>query len=274
MKTIAVTRPLGEGSETAQFIRDLGWDPFILHTVELRPRGTTEIFSEVRRIVSGGPVDWFVLMSPRGVGILFDSLKSHGELLRAVLGKFRFVAVGPRTRDALYEQEVRDVSMPRNYSSYDVATFLSSVPLEGKRIVLARSSDANDNLANTLSSKGAKVMTLRLYSSSTPEDVSSATEFLARLNQERVAATLFTSALSASNLFRIVERSMKHEILARLLGNCKVGAIGPVTASRLRELGVEPDIVPERYLINEGIRLTAQAIEERQTVGKGLSQLS
>ncbi len=264
MRTLAVTRPTGEGDDTAHFIRQLGWNPLIVHTVELSPREPSEIFSDLRTALSEGSLDWLVFMSPRGVHLLLEALRSHGNLLRSVLGQFRIVAVGPRTREALLKDGIHDVLMPEAYSSEGVAVFLSRFPLHHTRVVLARSSDANDSLAGTLTSKGAIVKTVHLYSSSAPENRASIHTFVGELKLARVSAVLFTSSVSASNLFRITEHEMSADELAGLLGKTLVGAIGPVTALKLRELGVQPDIVPARHLIDEAARLLVEVSEARK----------
>jgi uroporphyrinogen-III synthase len=205
-----------------------------------------------------------VFMSPRGVSLLLEIFRSHSNLLPSVLGRFRIVAVGPRTREALLKEGIHDVSTPEAYSSEGVALFLSKFPLNDRRVVLARSSDADDSLARTLSSKGAVVKTITLYSSSIPEDRSSVDEFVGELKRARVHAVLFTSSASSSNLFRMTEPEIPADELAGLLGKTLIGAIGPSTARKLQELGVEPDIVPARHLIDESARLLVEISEARK----------
>ncbi len=261
-----MTRPKGEGDDTAHFIRQLSWNPVIIHTVELKPREPSEVYSELRTALSEGPLDWLVFMSPRGVHLLLEIFRSHSNLLPSVLGRFRIIAVGLRTREALLEEGIRDVSTPEAYSSDGVASFLSRFPLNGRRVVLARSSDADDSLDRTLSSRGAIVKTITLYSSSTPEDRSSVDEFVEELKLARVHAVLFTSSVSASNLFRMIEPEIPADKLAQLLGKTLVGAIGPPTARKLRELGVHADIVPTKHLINEAARLLVEASGVRKAL--------
>ncbi|MEK6920111.1 MAG: uroporphyrinogen-III synthase, partial [Thermoproteota archaeon] len=154
MKTLAVTRPLGEGDDTAEFIRQLGWQSLIFHTVELKPRNAEEIFSELRTVLSEGPVDYLAFMSPKGVSLLFDVLKTHPSTLPGALGHLHIVAVGPKTREALLSQGVQEVLMPEDYSSTGVAGLLSRVSLKGKRVILGRSAEASDVLAKALTAKG------------------------------------------------------------------------------------------------------------------------
>ncbi len=255
---------MGKGFETAEFIHGLDWDPLIVHTVELRPRGQSLIFSELREALSTGNVDWLVFMSPEGVQPFFEILRTYGNLLPSIIGQSCIVAVGPRTREALEKQGVRDVFMPDNYSSDGIAEHLSTLSLENKRVLLARSSEASDTLARRLASKGAQVATVHVYVSSTPEDGSTVQSLLAELERKTVGGVLFTSSQSASNLFKMAEKHTSREKTVGLLGGCVIGAVGPVTAEMLRELGVEPDIQPPRYLINEAVRLIVNAWEARQ----------
>lgn len=225
--------------------------------MELKPREPSETYSELSAL-SESPLDWLVFMSPRGVHLLLEIFLSHGSLLPSVLGRFRVVAVGPRTREALLKAGIRNVSTPEAYSSEGVGSLLSKFPLKDRRVVLARSSDANDSLARTLSSKGAIVKTITLYSSSIPKDRSSVDKFGDELKLARIHAVLFTSSTSASNLFRMSEPEIPADSLAGFLGKTLVGAIGPPTARKLQELGVQADMIPTKHLINEAARLLVE----------------
>ncbi len=254
MNTLAVTRPVGEGEETARLIRGLGWNPVIVHSVELKSRERSMVFADLSRILSEGQVDWLVLMSSHGVSLLFDVLKSYGGLLPSALGQLQLLAVGPRTRDALTRNGVRDVHVPERFSSGGVADFLSRQKLGGKRVVLARSSGADNSLAQRLENEGERVDTLRLYDSVIPSDVSSLLRFVEELRRGGVAALLLTSSISASNLFGIPGNEVSRSELIRLLAPVLVGAIGPITAQRLRQIGIEPRVVPRTFLIDEAVR--------------------
>ena len=261
LNILAVTRPVGEGEETARLIRGLGWRPLIVHSVELRPRERSEIYADLSRILSEGQVDWLVLMSSHGVDLLFDVLKSYGSLLPSALGQLQLLAVGPRTRDALTRNGVQDVYLPERFSSMGVADFLSRQKLGGKRVVLARSSAADDSLARRLEGEGARVDTLRLYDSVIPSDFSTVLRFVDELRKGAVGALLFTSSISVSNLFALSEDRVSQPELLSLLGPVLVGSIGPVTAHRLRRLGVEPKVIPRTFLIEEALREMVSTFE-------------
>src|SRR2546427_12077660 len=107
LNTVAVTRPAGLGRDTIRLVKEMGWNPLIVHTVELRPREESEIFTELSRVLTGGPVDWLVLMSPNGANLLFDILRRHGNPLPSVLGALQRLAVGPRPKDRPARQGIR-----------------------------------------------------------------------------------------------------------------------------------------------------------------------
>jgi len=263
-KSIAITRPVGQGEETSRFVRKLGWTPFIVHAVELRPLEQSSILKEFSRIVGEGPVDWLVFMSPTGVDAFFDMLKSHSSILPSALGQIRIMAVGPKTSTALRHHGIQDVVVPEKYSSAGIVNHLSRLEVKGQRVVLVRSSAADDRLATSVTSKGASVETMTIYQSVTPENRESLVDFVARLEKGQFQAILFTSAASASNLFSMAEHEIPVSQLIHLLRSLIVGAIGPATAERLRELGIDPT-VPERYLIEDAIGRLVKAYEERST---------
>src|SRR5256712_7640836 len=216
-KSIAITRPVGQGEETSRFVRTLGWTPFIVHAVELRPLEQSAMLSEFSKIVGEGPVDWLVFMSPTGVDAFFDMLKTHSSILPSALGPIRIIGVGPKTSGALRRQGVQNVVVPEKYSSAGIANHLSKLEMKGQRVVLVRSSAADERLAGSLTSRGAPGETITIYESLLPSNRESALYFLARLGKGQLQAVLFTSATSASNMLRIAQREIPESKLIQLL---------------------------------------------------------
>lgn len=242
-------------------MRKLGWTPFIVHAVELRPLEQSSILREFSRVIGEGPIDWLIFMSPTGVDAFFDMLKSHSSVLPSASGQIRIMAVGPKTSAVLRHHGVQDVVVPEKYSSAGIANRLSNLAMKGQRVLLVRSSAADQRLAAALTSKGAAVETISIYQSVMPANQESVLDFLARLEKGQFQAILFTSAASASNLFSMAEREIPVSHFIHLLRSPIVGAIGPATARRLRELGIEPT-VPGRYLIEDAIGELLKKAEE------------
>jgi len=199
-------------------------------------------------------VDWLVLMSPNGANLLFDILRSHGNLLPSVLGDLQLLAVGPKTKEALARQGMHGVHLPDKFSSMGIADFLSTQDLGGKRILLARSSSADDSLARELANNGATVATVNLYDSVIPSDATSFQRFVDLIGRDDIQAILFTSSLSASNLFTMSKNSIDLDELVPRLRKIRIGAIGPVTARKLAELGVPTTVMSETFIIDDALK--------------------
>ena len=199
-------------------------------------------------------MDWLVLMSPNGANLLFDILRSHGNLLPSVLGDLQLLAVGPKTKEALARQGMHGVHLPDKFSSMGIADFLSTQDLGGKRILLARSSSADDSLARELANNGATVATVNLYDSVIPSDATSFQRFLDLIGRDDIQAILFTSSLSASNLFTMSKNSIDLDELVPRLRKIRIGAIGPVTARKLAELGVPTTVMSETFIIDDALK--------------------
>lgn len=257
LRTVAVTRPVGKGRDTAEFVRSLGWAPFIFHTVDLKPAASQEIMNQLQDCLNQGPIAWVVFMSSSGVRLLFDIIGSDSRLQEA-LETTRFLAVGPKTRDSLVHYGISEAFLPERYSSKGIDEFFSRAPSKNLHVVLIRSASADDSLTNSLNSKGIAVRTINAYDSIMPKDLQSAHEFLEELSRGRFAAVLFTSAISVSNLFKIAKTKFDEGKVVELLKGVLVGAIGPPTAKELQGRGIGA-VTPEEYLIEDALlKLTAQ----------------
>ena len=261
-KFIAITRPVGHGEETAMFVRKLGWNPFIVHAVELKPLARSSILKEFSRVIGEGPIDWLVCMSSTGVDAFLDALNHHSNGLPGGAEQPRVIAVGPMTSEALIRHGVQSAVVPEKYSSGGILDYFSKSELKGRRVVLIRSSAADDHLSVSLTSRGAFVETITVYRSTVPTNVESVLDFLDGLEKGQFQAVLFTSAASASNIFSIAERGNPRSHLIRLMSSTLAGAIGPATGERLRELGLDP-MMPGRYLIEDAIAELVRKAEER-----------
>lgn len=268
-----MTRPVGKGLETARLIRTLGWSPLIVNTVQLQARPESELYPDLRSILAEGPIDHLVFMSQLGVDVVFSLLRTHGSVLPSMMGNPSIVAVGPRTKAAVERWGVRDVLVPDEYSSNGIASLLSSTHFADEHVVLVRSSDADDELADLLTSKGSRVSTLHGYSSALPSDFSTVSELISNLRMNNVAGLLFTSAQSASNLFEIAAKTAP-EPPATLLRACLVGAIGPMTRTRLQALGVKADVQPSKYLIEEAVKMMIDLLEKSASTVRHLAPRS
>jgi len=82
-----------------------------------------------------------------------------------------------------------------------------------------------------------------------PGDRSKVNELVQGIINRKVDAVTFTSTLTASNLFKMVEGEDKERLLEPLRsGEVLVAAIGPVTARALEKYDI-PTITPDEYTV-------------------------
>jgi uroporphyrinogen III methyltransferase / synthase len=115
-------------------------------------------------------------------------------------------------------------------------------PLFGRRVVVTRAREQASDLVERLHRLGAETIELPAIAIDEPEDGGAELrECAAWLSRGDFEWVVFTSA-NAVDRFCALLRD------AREFGATKVAAIGPGTADALRRFGVEPDLIPERFV--------------------------
>lgn len=119
-------------------------------------------------------------------------------------------------------------------------------PLAGRRIVVTRSREQASRLTQVMEDLGADVFRFPAIHIERPapgsDEERRLDEAAARLGD--FAWVAFTSVNGVDVFFdRLTARGRD----ARSLAGCRVAAIGPATAGRLRERGIRPDLVPEEF---------------------------
>ncbi|MGI9021235.1 MAG: uroporphyrinogen-III C-methyltransferase [Solirubrobacterales bacterium] len=137
--------------------------------------------------------------------------------------------------------------------------WLERRPLHGRRVVVTRARAQASGLAATLAGLGAEVIELpviRIEPSIDSEDVKRA---VAELGEYSLVC------LTSPNGVRLLRQAMVARGRdARALAGATIAAIGPGTAGALGELGVIPDVVPERF-VAEGL---IEALADTDVAGK------
>ncbi|MFW6081255.1 MAG: uroporphyrinogen-III C-methyltransferase, partial [Desulfosalsimonas sp.] len=115
-------------------------------------------------------------------------------------------------------------------------------PLFGRRIVVTRARKQASGLVEQLSDLGAAVLEVPAIEIRPVEDLSRLDK--AVKNIKDYSWLVFTSVNGVDSFFARLSAS---GLDARDLGGIKTAAIGPATAARMRENGINADIVPESY---------------------------
>lgn len=132
-------------------------------------------------------------------------------------------------------------------SLHDKLNWFEQKPLLGKGIVVTRAREQASGLAAMLTELGADVVQFPTIQITPLDDYTDIDAAISR--REDYQWAVFTSVNGVKYFW---QRLAQAGLDSRALGGIKVAAIGPATADALRDKGIAPDFIPERY-VAEGV---------------------
>jgi len=230
---VAVTRARAQASGLAARLRGLGAVVLEAPAIRIEPRGVYLARLETYSLVC--------LTSPNGVRLLFEALDGLGLDARA-FANATFAAIGPGTAAELRRNGIRPDVVPERFVAEGLLEALRDVPLDGKRVLLARAAEARDALPDGLRRRGAEVDVVALY--------------------DTVAEPLDDDALDGATYMTFTSSSTVRFFLegGGRIGEARVVSIGPVTSATLREHGIEPDVEAQRHDIDGLVRAIVEDV--------------
>jgi uroporphyrinogen III methyltransferase/synthase len=150
--------------------------------------------------------------------------------------------------------------------------------LLGRRIVVTRAQEQQDEFAKLLEDHGAEVIECPTIAIREPDDWGAVDQAL-----ERIAGFDWVIFTSANGVRGFVKRLQERGGDLRVLHGIRVAAIGPATAAALQEVGLHSDVVPDEYRAEavleamdenlSGMRvLIPRAAEAREVLPAGLRE--
>jgi len=249
-----------------QRLQELGGQPVELSTTSLRPvADSTVLWQAIDRLLlpedAHAAPDWLIFTSANAVNYFMQAFYRQGYDARR-LGRVRLAAIGKATALALRRFHLMPDFIPQRSTSLDLVEELSAAyPLDGRKILLPRSSIAPDELPQSLQALGARVEQVTVYKVIPVEPNPEALDTLLTGNLD-VAAFFSPSALTGLAAHLAQDGCLIGEILRGITVAC----IGPTTAQAARELGLQVDLVPDTPGV-EG--MLAALIRHRQVEGVG-----
>jgi uroporphyrinogen III methyltransferase/synthase len=229
-RSVVVTRARAQASGLARRLEELGAEVIEAPAIRIEPRPAAEVDPRVAGI---GDYALVCVTSPNGAQLLMDALERGSRDARALAG-VTVAAIGPGTAAELLRRGVRaDVVPPRSVAE-SLVEALGAVEVEGRRVLVARASEARDLLPDALAERGASVDVLALY--------------------DTVAEPLAGDALKAASgadYVTFTSSSTVRFFIGGIDGHFPSGArvvsIGPVTSATAREHGLEVHVEAERH---------------------------
>jgi uroporphyrinogen III methyltransferase/synthase len=221
-QTVAVTRARAQASELAARLAQLGAEVVETPAIRIEPRPVE---------VSLAGYDLVCVTSPNGASLLMDKLRDARELAGATVA-----AIGPGTASELRRRGIEADVVPERSIAEALVEALESVPVEGKRVLVARAAEARDVLPDALRDRGAEVDVVALY-----DTVPEALDGGQREALARASYVTFTSSSTVKFFMQAVDG---------LPEGARIVSIGPVTSATAREHGLEVHVEAERHDID------------------------
>ena len=239
-KTIAITRSKDDSEEFIELVTQQNANPITLPTIELISKGEKIVDEFLETIEKENP-DYSVFMSSKAVTLLIDSAKntSKFQALQLAIANTIVIAVGPKTKDALEQENIKVAYVPQRYSSVGVGEVFTKLSAVDKKAIIPRSGASTPFLKNLLEKIGINVVELYLYDVCAFRDPTEWNDFRQLFSQNKIDGVIFTSASSVRAFFEIMTKDFVLDQLVQLLTQTKVIAIGPFTADELKKFNVQ-----------------------------------
>ncbi|MBS1271504.1 MAG: Uroporphyrinogen-III synthase [Candidatus Marinimicrobia bacterium] len=255
--TILVTRPQPKAEQMADLIRERGGEPVIFPTIAIEPPETwDEVDAAIEPLTE---YDWIIFSSTNGVKHFTDRLSEISEL--SLLNQSGIAAVGSKTAETLGERSVKVDVIPDDYSADALLAYFTEQDIAGKQFLQVTGNKGRTTLAEGLESLGAGVKRLEAYRNVSP-DSEAASELIPLLRAGHVDYLTFTSPSTFDNFYDMLsEMTDTPEVIIR---QCRIAAIGPVTAEAIESVGFSVDVVPEDYTVEQMLEGIADAENENK----------
>ena len=258
-KTIAITRSKDDSEEFIELITKHDAIPITLPTIELVSKGEKIVDEFLNSIKTENP-DFSVFMSSKAVKLLIESSKKTSKFdeLRLAIANTIVIAVGPKTKDALENENIKVSYMPTRYSSVGVGEVFTKLDAVGKKVIVPRSGASTPFLKDLLEKIGLEIIELYLYDVCAFSDTSQWNEFRTLFSQNSIDGLIFTSVSSVRAFFEIMTKDFEHSQLLENLDKTKVIAIGPFTADELKKLDVK-NIIADVHTVKGSVEAVLEA---------------
>ncbi len=236
-KRVLVTRTPEQAGEMLAALRGAGAEPVLEPMIRISP---PEDWTDADAALDSlDAFDVLLVTSANAIRCLASRAAERGVALAGFRG--RVVCVGPKSAEATLAQGLPVHTIPAE--RFDADGLLDAIerhlPPAGLRFLLPRAESAREALPDGLRAAGARVDCTTVYRTEAPE--LDAAALRGRLRQGSLDVLTFTSPSTARHFAALLDPEA-----LEAAGRCLVVAIGPVTVEALIDLGLTPDLVPER----------------------------
>jgi uroporphyrinogen-III synthase len=264
---VLVTRAEGQADEVASALRDRGALPVVVPMISLAPPEEPEVLAELDRALARlADYDGIVFGSGNAVRYFAERAREIGAELSAIRG--RVFCVGRKTAEAATEAglTVHRIASGRGDAEALLAELLEDAAPAGLRFLVPKSDLGRTVIPDGLSAAGAEVDVVQAYCNIRPEVDA---ELLCRELVEGSLPALTFMSPSVVHHFADLLTAPAREAVSRAI----VVAVGSTTAAALREVGMEPDVIPTRPEVGELVAALGDYVEAGGRTGTGRTRV-
>ncbi len=226
-RTVVVTRARAQASDLRIALEALGASVIELPVIRVQPSPASPELDAV--VGDVGVYDILIFTSANGVDEMAARMAARGLDARSLRPDQLVVAIGPATYAALARHGIRADVVPDRFVGEAVLEALASVPVEGRRVLIARAQGARPTIADGLRARGALVDDVAVYETVAERPADDVV-------QAALAADVitFTSSSTVTNTLALLDDDQR----ALLASGPRVASIGPVTSDTVRAAGL------------------------------------
>jgi len=234
---IIITRPKERAREFAELLTAEGAKPIFFPVIQISPLSDTSHLDNTLRNIAN--YDWLILTSVHAVEACLNRMQVLGLTFP---NQLRVAVVGTQTTSSLSKFGVKADFIPSEYTAETIADGLSK-DISSKRVLLPQSNLSRDTLTMKLRSAGATVDEVIAYHTLKAQPKPQAIASL------RSGVDIITFA-SPSSVHGFVDVLADNEIdFHSLPNNPLIACIGQVTASAVRDVGLQVHIEAKKHTI-------------------------
>jgi len=236
---ILLTRAAEQSAEFATKIDELGGEPCEFHVISLekvreeeKVRAIELVCKQIERY------EWIILTSTNGVNHFFSWLAEYRIDIRR-FAQSKFVAVGPKTADALKEKGIYVDLIAERFDAEGIIEVMKEEALAGKHILIPHSNMAREILTQHFTAIGAQVTDLPIYENVIATDQEPF--IIDWLKEHHIHILTFTSSSTVISFIEVLKlHGIEHPI--ELIKTYPIASIGPITTKTLQSYGLEATV--------------------------------
>ncbi len=239
-KIILITKEKENSSEFVSILESEGAKVFSFPTIKVIPvkdysdlDGTLKCFNDF---------DYLILTSVNACKYFYNRIKALNVGID--FNHVKVIATGKKTALRCRELGIPVDNMPDNFSAKGIISLLAEKEIKNKKVLIPSSVIARDELREGLENLGANVYAIQSYDVIQPNEKEFESEI--KILKEKIPDIfVFTSPSTFDNFQKIMN------ITDEYFNNKTLCAIGPTTATAIKQKGLNVDIVPTEFTLTQ-----------------------